>query len=98
MTETLGQPGFFGRLETMARGAGRFLGRAGFGLMLIAAAVAALVATTVIGFILALAAMFLTLGHKLGRSRRERAQPSDTLDARQTPDGWVIETHTLSSR
>lgn len=100
MTDTLGQPNFFARLEAMARGAGRFMGRAGFGLMLVAAALAALIATTLIGFILALAALFLTFGQKLGNSRRKDAAfgSPETLDAHSTPDGWVIETHSLGSR
>ena len=69
-----------------------FLGKAGFGLFLLAAAIAALVATTFIGLMLAIAAVFLTFARRIGRtSRRARMAIPDTLEARRTGDGWVIE-------
>ena len=87
MTETLGQPtgGFLNRVFGI-------FAKAGFGVFLIVAALAALVATTFIGIMLALAAVFLTFA----RPRRKVQQPvrtgeTQTLDARRTADGWVIE-------
>lgn len=91
MTETLGHSDFGARLHLALQRLGGFLGKAGFGLFLIAAAVAALVATTVIGLMLALAAIFLSFAHGMSRkSRRQQADPN-TLEARRTADGWVIE-------
>lgn len=91
MTETLGSSDFGARFHLALQRLGGFLGKAGFGLFLIAAAVAALVATTVIGLMLVLAAVFLSFAH--GMTRKSRRQPSDpdTLEARRTADGWVIE-------
>ena len=45
-----------------------------------------------IGIMLAIAAVFLTFAHGFNRSRR-KAEPVDnqTLEARRTADGWVIE-------
>lgn len=90
MTETLGHSDIGARLHLALRRLGGFLGKAGFGVFLVAAAVAALVATTFIGLMLAIAAVFLTIAHGFGRSRR-RDEQSDTLEARRTADGWVIE-------
>jgi len=89
MTETLGHGDFGARFNVAIARLGGFLGKAGFGLFLIAAAIAALVATTLIGLMLAIAAVFLTFAHGFRRPRRET--DSDTLEARRTADGWVIE-------
>jgi hypothetical protein len=92
MTETMGQGGLGAGINDAVQRLGRFLGKAGFGLFLIAAAIAALVATTFIGLMLAIAAVFLTFAHAIGRSSRRRQQGDpDTLEARRTADGWVIE-------
>jgi uncharacterized membrane protein len=90
MTETLGHSDIGARLYLALQRLGGFLGKAGFGLFLLAAAIAALVATTFIGLMLAIAAVFLTFAHGIGRSRR-REKDTDTLEARHTADGWVIE-------
>ncbi|MDP3739712.1 MAG: hypothetical protein Q8R02_20155 [Hyphomonadaceae bacterium] len=90
MTETMGQPDIGARFHLALQKLGGFLGKAGFGLFLIAAAIAALVATTFIGLMLAIAAAFLTFAHGISRPRRKDAA-SDTLEARQTADGWIIE-------
>lgn len=90
MTETLGHSDFGARFHLALQKLGGFLGKAGFGLFLVAAAVAALVATTFIGLMLALAAVFLTFAHGFGRSRRREEDPG-TLEARRTADGWIIE-------
>ena len=89
MTETLGHHDFLSRAASWLQKAGGFLGKAGFGLFLIVAAIAALVATTFIGLMLAIAAVFLTFAHGIGRPRKKA---SDTLEARNTADGWIIET------
>jgi hypothetical protein len=90
MTETLGHSDIGARFHLALQRLGGFLGKAGFGLFLLVAAVTALVATTFIGLMLAIAAIFLSFAHGIGRSRR-RDGDSDTLEARQTADGWVIE-------
>jgi len=90
MTETFGQSDIVARVYLALQRLGGFLGKAGFGLFLLFAAVAALVATTFIGLMLAIAAIFLTLAHGIGRPR-SRNDESGTLEARHTADGWVIE-------
>ena len=90
MTETMGQPDIGARVYLALQRLGGFLGKAGFGLFLLAAAIAALVATTFIGLMLAIAAAFLAFAHGIGRARRKDAA-ADTLEARQTADGWIIE-------
>lgn len=92
MTETLGNSDIGARLQAGLQRFGAFLGKAGFGLFLIAAAIAALVATTFIGLMLAIAAVFLTVAHGFARPRRKQQRDDGTLEARQTADGWVIET------
>lgn len=90
MTETLGQSDIVSRLMLGFQRVYSVLAKAGFGIFLVFAALAALVATTVIGIMLAIAAVLLTAG----RTRRKaQIQPaaSETLDARRTADGWVIE-------
>jgi hypothetical protein len=91
MTETMGQGDFGARLNQALKRLGGFLGKAGFGIFLIAAAIAALVATTFIGLMLAIAAVFLTFARSIGRPARREAGDPDTLEARRTADGWVIE-------
>jgi hypothetical protein len=90
MTETLGSSDYGRRSHLALQRLGGLLGKAGFGLFLIAAAIAALVATTVIGLMLALAAVFLSFAHGMSRNSRRQPDP-DTLEARRTADGWVIE-------
>jgi uncharacterized membrane protein len=86
MTETLGQPigGFLNRVFGV-------IAKAGFGVFLIVAALAALVATTFIGIMLALAAVFLTFARPRRKAQPVRTGETQTLDARRTADGWVIE-------
>ena len=87
MTDTLGHPngGFLNR-------AFGILAKAGFGVFLLVAAIAALVATTFIGIMLALAAVFLTFARPRRRAQQPvRAGETQTLDAHRTADGWVIE-------
>ena len=86
MTETLGQPigGFLNRVFGV-------IAKAGFGVFLIVAALAALVATTFIGIMLALAAVFLTFARPRRKPQPVRTGETQTLDARRTADGWVIE-------
>ncbi len=93
MTETLGHPDFGTRVYIALQKFGGFLGKAGFGLFLLFAAFAALLATTFIGLMLAIAAVFLTFAQSIGRPRRSKPVPGepDTLEARRTADGWVIE-------
>ena len=92
MTETLGPSDFGTRFHLAMKSFGGFLANAGFGLFLIVAAFVALVATTFVGVMLAIAAVFLTFA----RPRRKPVHGSgsgagDTLEARRTADGWVIE-------
>jgi hypothetical protein len=89
MTETLGRNDIGARLNHALQKLGGFLGKAGFGIFLLAAAIAALVATTIIGLMLAIAAVFLTIARSFSRSGRK--PDPDTLEARRTGDGWVIE-------
>lgn len=86
MTETLGQPnaGILNRAFGM-------IAKAGFGVFLLVAAVAALIATTFIGIMLALAAVFLTFARPRRKAKSVRTGDTQTLDARRTADGWVIE-------
>ena len=88
MTETFGQQ--TGGLLNQVFGV---LAKAAFGVFLIVAAIAALVATTFIGIMLALAAVFLTFASPRRKAQPVRTgePPSQTLDARRTADGWVIE-------
>ena len=92
MTETLGHSDIATRVHLALKAFGSLLAKAGFGLFLLVAAFAALVATTFIGIMLAIAAVFLTFAQGFGRARRKQ-EPSDpqTLEARRTADGWVIE-------
>lgn len=92
MTETLGHSDIATRVHLALKAFGSLLAKTGFGVFLLVAAFAALVATTFIGIMLAIAAVFLTFAHGFNRSRR-KAEPVDnqTLEARRTADGWVIE-------
>jgi len=58
---------------------------------LLVAAIAALIATTFIGIMLALAAVFLTFARPRRKVQPVRTGETQTLDARRTADGWVIE-------
>ena len=90
MTETLGPSDLGARFHLALKSFGGFVAKAGFGLFLLVAAFVALVATTFVGIMLAIAAVFLTFA----RPRRKPAQASEpgaTLEARRTADGWVIE-------
>ncbi|MDP3493098.1 MAG: hypothetical protein Q8R82_08275 [Hyphomonadaceae bacterium] len=92
MTETLGRSDFSTRFHLALKSLGGFLAKAGFGIFLLVAAFAALVATTFIGLMLAIAAVFLTFA----RPRRKPAHRAEdgapaTLEAKRTADGWVIE-------
>jgi len=91
MTETLGQPDFGSRLAAGVSRAFGLLAKAGFGIFLMFAALAALIATTFIGLMLAIAAVFLTLTRPRRRKAAEAQAASQTLEARRTADGWVIE-------
>jgi uncharacterized membrane protein len=91
MTDTLGQNDIGSRLMLAINRVFGFLGRIGFGLFLLVAAVAALIATTFIGIMLALAAVFLTIARPRRRAKAAQAGDTQTLDARRTADGWVIE-------
>jgi hypothetical protein len=90
MTETLEHHDSLG---VLLKRFAAFMGKAGFGLFVVAAVGIALVATTFIGMMLALAATFLTFAYQLGRGVRPAKRDGDpnTLEARPTPDGWVIE-------
>ena len=92
MTETLGHNDLGARLNLALKSFGGFLAKAAFGVFLLVAAFVALVATTFIGLMLAIAAVFLTFARPRRKPahRQERGAPS-TLEAKRTADGWVIE-------
>ena len=88
MTETLGDADIGNRIIAAFQRFCAFLGKAGFGVFLVAAAIFALLAATFVGLMLAIAAIFLSFA----RPRRRKAQSDQqTLEARRTADGWVIE-------
>lgn len=91
MTETLGPTDLGTRIMMAVQQVFGFIAKAGFGLFLIVAAVAALIATTFIGIMLALAAVFLTFTRPRRRRARQAQADSQTLEARRTADGWIIE-------
>lgn len=91
MTDTLGHPDFGSRMMAAAQQVFAFLAKAGFGVFLLVAALAALVATTFIGIMLAIAAVFLTIARPRARRAAQTVRSGDTLEARRTADGWVIE-------
>ncbi len=88
MTETLGQPDIGSRLYAGFQRFAAFLGKAGFGVFLVAAAIFALLAATFVGLMLAIAAIFLSFARPRHRAAKADAK---TLEARRTADGWVIE-------
>lgn len=90
MTETLGHNDFGARLQLALKSFGGFLAKAAFGVFLLVAAFVALVATTFIGLMLAIAAVFLTFARPRRKPAQEGGAPS-TLEAKRTADGWVIE-------
>ena len=89
MTETLGHADIGNRIIAAFQRFCAFLGKAGFGVFLVAAAIFALLAVTFVGVMLAIVAIFLSFA----RPRRRKAPGGDpqTLEARRTADGWVIE-------
>ena len=92
MTETLGQNDFGSRLHLALKSFGGILAKAAFGMFLLVAAFAALVATTFIGLMLAIAAVFLTFARPRRKpARRQEVGAPSTLEAKRTADGWVIE-------
>jgi hypothetical protein len=91
MTDTLGQTHLGTRLMMALHRVFGFVAKAGFGLFLVVAAVAALVATTFIGLMLAIAAIFLTLTRPRRHKRAPAPDKAQPLEARRTADGWVIE-------
>jgi hypothetical protein len=92
MTETLGPSEFGERLQLALKAFGSFLAKAGFGVFLLVAAFAALVGAIFVGLMLAIAAVFLTFAQGFKRSdRTPSAETPQTLEARRTADGWVIE-------
>ncbi|MEM6626202.1 MAG: hypothetical protein AAGB25_00955 [Pseudomonadota bacterium] len=105
MTGTQAAPDLFARISFYAKRLTSWAARAGFGVFVVAAAGVALLATTLLGLFLALAALFLKAAHSFGRgggrsnanprggasARPDRRPVGDTLDATQTPDGWVID-------
>jgi hypothetical protein len=91
MTETLGHSDLGARLAGALQRFGGILGKTGFGLFLIAAAVATLVAAGFVALMLAIAAVFLTFAQGITRKRQPPGDPN-TLEARNTADGWIIET------
>lgn len=91
MTDTLGQQDFGARFTAAMQRVFGFLAKAGFGLFLLVAALAALVATTFIGLMLAIAAVFLTIARPRRRAPVAARADGQTLEARRTADGWVIE-------
>lgn len=90
MTDALGQADIGTRFIAAFQRLFAFLGKAGFGIFLVAAAIFALLAAAFVGLMLAIAAIFLSFA----RPRRRNAQGDgapQTLEARRTADGWVIE-------
>lgn len=68
------------------------LGKIGFGVFLALAALAALLATTIVGVMLGVAAVCIGFAARLG-GRGARADSRHALEARRTADGWVVEPH-----
>jgi hypothetical protein len=89
MTDTFERPDLLGQLRQLGRSFGGIVGKLGFGLLVVVAVIVALLATTFIGVLLALAALFLTLTRKRPGAA-SGASADGTLDARPTADGWVI--------
>ena len=90
---------FRGRAGHSFRNFGGWLAAAGFGVFVMVAAGFALLATTFIGVMLAIAALFLKAAHVFHRgrglarpkkSRRTRVE-GETIEARRTPQGWVVD-------
>ncbi|MDZ4762695.1 MAG: hypothetical protein SGJ21_16665 [Alphaproteobacteria bacterium] len=97
MTETLDSSGIAARTGAILKRLVGLMARAGFGVFLLTAAVFALVATTFIGIMLAIAALCLGLarGSRRGGAPRRPGRNGEpaTLEAHRTADGWVIEPH-----
>lgn len=88
MTETLGPSDIGTRIIAAFQRFFGFLGKAGFGVFLVAAAIFAVLAAAFVGLMLAIAAIFLSFARP--RRRKPQGDPQ-TLEARRTADGWVIE-------
>ncbi len=91
MTDTFGQTHLGTRFMTALQRVFGFVAKVGFGLFLMVAALAALIATTFIGIMLAIAAIFLSLTRPRRNKRAPAPDTSQPLEARRTADGWVIE-------
>lgn len=102
MTEMFTHAQAISQLRSALKRAAAYVALAALGVLFVATAAAALVATTVIGVLLAVAALSLAAAHTL-HLRRGRPAParapasaaSQTLEARYTADGWVIEKPSL---
>lgn len=103
MSQTLLASNAFDRFSAHLRRFGQWASKAGFGLFVIFAAGVALLATTFVGLLLAAAALLLRLAHSFTRkparaahepdanAARTMDEPTeDALEARRTPDGWVV--------
>jgi hypothetical protein len=97
MTGTLGHDGFgsgdfrSGLAAFLAR-FGQVIGWTVFAAMTALAVTVALLTTLVIGLVLALAATLLAFGRaRPARRAAEARQSVEVLEARSTPEGWVIE-------
>jgi 1,4-dihydroxy-2-naphthoate octaprenyltransferase len=96
MTSTLGHDGFGSGdfrsgLTTLFARFGQVIGWTVFAGMTAVAVTVALLTTLVIGLVLALAAALLAFGRPRAARAEESRQGLETLEARPTPDGWVIE-------
>ena len=105
MTHSAFPNDFFGSLSGRFGGIGRWVSKAGFGLFVLVAAGVALLATTIIGLMLASAAVIMRLAHAFNRRaggdtakhssrqepRRMDESTKDALNAHSTPSGWVVE-------
>jgi hypothetical protein len=92
MTPTLGPSDVGSLIARLFKRLGVALGRIGFGVFLGLAALAALLATTVVGLMLGVAAVCIGFAARLG-GRGARGDTTDALEARRTADGWVVEPH-----
>lgn len=70
MTLSASNNDFFSKLAFYFRRFGAWIARAGFGFFVVFAAGAALLATTVIGLLIAVAALFLNLGSRVMRGSK----------------------------
>ncbi|MBU6320557.1 MAG: hypothetical protein KGS00_12990 [Alphaproteobacteria bacterium] len=92
MPLSLDSSGVGSLIASLFKRVGIALGRVGFGIFLALAALAALLATTVVGLMLAVAAVCIGFAARLG-GRGGRGDSARALEARRTADGWVVEPH-----